>query len=176
MGTLAWMLGYVLEFRIAESLRNNQIRRETAAKPDWQGAKQEKFGRIASYVTAFFLFSNAASRELAAVVAEFDYFSRSDFSVLGFISCEPLIRPAHSDSPSAMAMRQDARSYFLGCSAISIGEFASTNRKMIVGESLTEESRYSGQTQISHPSGKSLMATASTRIGKSLSLNASLSA
>ena len=59
------------------SLRNNQIRRETAAKPDWQGAKQEKFGRIASYVTAFFLFRNAARRDLAAVAAEFDYFSGS---------------------------------------------------------------------------------------------------
>ena len=62
----------------AQRLRNNQIRSENAAKPDWQGAEREKFGRIASYVTGFFAFRNAARRDFGAFAVGFDYFSVSE--------------------------------------------------------------------------------------------------
>jgi hypothetical protein len=69
---LRWASSFLLR-----GCEKNQFRSESVAKPDWQGAKREKFGRIAGYVAGFFPFRNAARLELAAFAVGFDFFTAS---------------------------------------------------------------------------------------------------
>nr|VFJ74992.1 MAG: hypothetical protein BECKFM1743C_GA0114222_108191 [Candidatus Kentron sp. FM]VFJ75321.1 MAG: hypothetical protein BECKFM1743A_GA0114220_108252 [Candidatus Kentron sp. FM]VFK21833.1 MAG: hypothetical protein BECKFM1743B_GA0114221_108202 [Candidatus Kentron sp. FM] len=70
----------------SEAVKKSPDRSEVVPKRDWQGAKAPKLGSVASYMTRFWCFCNAASRDLGGPPQQVGYFftaSQSPVKAIG---------------------------------------------------------------------------------------------
>nr|VFK11302.1 MAG: hypothetical protein BECKFM1743B_GA0114221_101754 [Candidatus Kentron sp. FM] len=110
---LSEMLRHILRtghYRFSsEAVKKSPDRSEAVAKRDWQGAKVPKSGSVASYMTRFWCFCNAASRDSGTAAVGRRFFHSLSFYFAGFSRTQSLPNRTPMLSPPRVAAKPQLR-------------------------------------------------------------------